>query len=47
MKSLKIEWCHLMKQYSVWFLDYDGDGAKKRHWFKDFQSALNFYRKYA
>ena len=45
MKSLKIEWCHLTKQYTVLFLDYNGD--KKRHWFKDFQSAINFYRKYA
>lgn len=45
MKSLKIEWCYLMKKYTVWFLDYHGD--KKRHWFKNLQSAINFYRKYA
>lgn len=45
MKSLKIEWCYLMRQYTVWVLDYHGD--KKRHWFKDLQSAVNFYRKYA
>ncbi len=45
MKSVKIEWCHLMKQHTVWFIDYNGD--KKRYWFKDLQSAVNFYRKNA